>query len=93
MSAYTPLNRSPPEENYYKGKHYKMVINWKKRASDNVILSRVADLKMTYEQAKHCNYLTLHEYLIDHGCFKRVSINESIIDKLTNAPLVTLDTE
>ena len=70
--AYFDLINGETDEKDYKGKHYKMYINWKKRASDSAVPSKVPLLKLRFQQTKGRNDQTLKEYLTDRGYCKKV---------------------
>ena len=50
--AYFDLINGATDEKDYKGKHYKIYINWKKRSSDSAIPSKVPLLKLRFQQTK-----------------------------------------
>ena len=69
--AYNDVQESVLQESEYKGKQFKAVIYWKKRDGDKAVPSKVADLKMRYEETKNRDDLDLHAYLTDRGLCKR----------------------
>ena len=69
-NSYQTLIGSDMEEQNYNGKHYKVVIHWKKRDSDKAVPSRVADLKKRYDKIKVRADLSLKGYLTDRGYYK-----------------------
>jgi len=56
---------SNTEEKDYKGTHFKAVIHFKKQNDDKPVSTRVADLKVRYDEAKNKREWSIKEYLTD----------------------------
>jgi len=63
--AYLKVVNSSTEEKDYKGAHFKAVIHFKKQKNDKSVPTRVADLKVRYEEVKNRSEWSIKEYLTD----------------------------
>ena len=65
--AYHEVINSNVEEMNYKGAHYKAIINYLKVKKDEKMPTRVADLKVRYDEIKTRTPLTVQQFLTDKG--------------------------
>ena len=84
-AEFEKLREKNIQESTYKGKEFKVVINWKKREGDKAIPSKVSDLKIRYNETKDRSDLTLRAYLTDRGYTKTGSGFEDIANSLVVA--------
>ena len=84
-AEFEKLREKNIQESTYKGMELKVVINWKKREGDKAIPSKVADLKIRYDETKDRSDLTLRAYLTDRGYTKTGSGFEDIANSLVVA--------
>ena len=61
--AYLKVVNSSTEEKDFKGTHFKAVIHFKKQKNDKSVPTRVADLKVRYEEVKNTSEWSIKEYL------------------------------
>ena len=63
--AYLKVVNSSTEEKDFKGTHFKAVIHFKKQKDDKPVPTRVADLKVRYDEVKNKREWSIKEYLTD----------------------------
>ena len=64
---YEELISGGKEEKDYKGREFKIFINWKRREGDKAMPTKVADLEKRYKEIKNRPDISQMEYLQNKG--------------------------
>jgi len=66
----------------YKGKEYKICINWKRRDGDKAMPKKVVDLEKRFKETKDRSDITLMEFLSDRGFTKEDSPMKNVLKEI-----------
>ena len=80
--SYEDLISCGKEEKYYKGREFKIWINWKKREGDKAMPKKVVDLENRYNEIKERPDISLIEYLHNRGFMKNDNPMKAIVEKM-----------
>ena len=80
--SYEDLISSRKEEKNYKGREFKIWINWKKREGNKAVSKKVVDLENRYNEIKERPDISLMEYLHNCGFMQNDNPMKAIVEKM-----------